>query len=321
MGYNIKTCTNTEDRRAQAEALQASIADQVEQLRDSEQWIRFLDFARSFHRYSINNLLLILSQQPTSSRVAGFRQWQVKGRQVRKGERAIRIFGYAQKHLTAEDSTDKEQQAVEDGQKVITYFPVLSVFDIGQTDLVDPDADDPSTLAQQLTGDDVAGIVDAVTHYLQKQGWTLTRQPISGTANGYTDPATRRVVVDAGVSAAQAAKTALHEAAHVILHAKEDMAEYVEHRGIKETEAESVAYVVAGLLGIDTSRYSIGYVAGWSAGDTATIKTTAARVLHAAHILAEAITDTDSQTHEVHAKWIVLIVLIIIVLLDVLSIH
>lgn len=35
-------------------------------------------------------------------------------------------------------------------------------------------------------------------------------------------------------------------------------------RNVKEVEAESVAYVVCCRLGIDTSDYSFGYVAGWS---------------------------------------------------------
>lgn len=303
MVRKIKNRKTAEERRAQAEELQGSIAEQVEHLRDSEQWVRFLEFAQSFHRYSLGNLLLILSQRPTATRVAGFRQWQAKGRQVRKGERAIRIFGYAQKKITAEQAeiAEGEDQAetTEDGQKVITYYPVLSVFDIGQTDAIDPDADDPSTLAQRITGADQLGIAAAVTDYLTEQGWTVDRQPISGATNGYTDPAARRVVIDADLSPAQAAKTALHEAAHVILHAEEDPNEYVKHRGIKETEAESVAYVVAGLLGVDTSRYSIGYVAGWAEGDADTIKATAARVLHAAHVLADAITDTEDQVEAV----------------------
>ena len=74
--------------------------------------------------------------------------------------------------------------------------------------------------------------------------------------------------------------------------AEQDPAEYVQHRGIKETEAESVAYVVAGILGLDTSAYSIGYVAGWSQCEAETIKATAARVLAAAHTLADALAHT-----------------------------
>lgn len=47
-----------------------------------------------------------------------------------------------------------------------------------------------------------------------------------------------------------------------------------------------MAYVVAGILGLDTSAYSIGYVAGWSNGEPGAIKATAANVLRAAHTLA-----------------------------------
>lgn len=292
MVRKVKNSKSPEQRRAEAEALQASIAQQVEELRESEAWTRFLDFAQSFHRYSINNLLLILSQQSEATHVAGYRTWQKLGRQVRKGEKGIRIFGGRDVVTTQEDERTGEEKE----QRTRRFFPV-SVFDMSQTDPIDPEAQDPSTIAHKLTGEDPSGIVDAVTDYLTGQGWTVTREPIPGTANGYTTTdGSRRVVVDSDLSPAQAAKTALHEAAHVILHAEEDPAEYVEHRGIKETEAESVAYVVAGILGLDTSAYSIGYVAGWSQGNAETIKETAAHVLRTAHTLAEAITESEEET-------------------------
>jgi hypothetical protein len=107
MAKKIKNTKTAEERRAQAEQLQASIADQVDQLRNSEQWTRFLQFARSFYSYSINNLILIMTQYPTATRVAGFRQWQAKGRQVRKGEKSIKIFGYAQKKISNDEDTSR----------------------------------------------------------------------------------------------------------------------------------------------------------------------------------------------------------------------
>ncbi len=48
MGKQV-TRRTPEERKAQAEALHASIADQVQQLTDSDQWRNFLDFTRSFH--------------------------------------------------------------------------------------------------------------------------------------------------------------------------------------------------------------------------------------------------------------------------------
>lgn len=107
MGGRIITRT-TEERRQEAEALHASIAEQVQQLADSGQWRAFLEFARSFHNYSLNNVLLILSQSPDATMVAGFRQWQARGRQVRKGEKSIKIFGYREKKTERADDTDSE---------------------------------------------------------------------------------------------------------------------------------------------------------------------------------------------------------------------
>ncbi|MFC5931522.1 ImmA/IrrE family metallo-endopeptidase [Cryobacterium melibiosiphilum] len=289
MVRKVKNTKSPEERRAEAEALQATIAEQVEELRESETWARFLTFAQSFHRYSLGNLLLIFSQCPEASHVAGYRTWQKLNRQVRKGETGIRIFSGRDVCETVEN----EKTGEEEEQRRVRFFPV-SVFELGQTDVIDEEEGDPAELAQQLTGEDPAGILDAVTDYLTGKGWTVEREKIAGAANGYmTMDGTQRVVIDADLSPAQAAKTALHEAAHVLLHADDEPGEYVEHRGIKETEAESVAYIVAGTLGLDTSDYSVGYVAGWSNCEAATIKATAANVLRAAYALADALTETE----------------------------
>lgn len=77
----------------------------------------------------------------------------------------------------------------------------------------------------------------------------------------------------------------------ILMHENISYTEYVQHRGIKETEAESVAYIVAGTLGLDTSAYSVGYVAQWSNGNTDLIKEAAERVLKAAHQIIEAVTE------------------------------
>jgi len=184
-----KAARSVEEKKAQAEALHASIATQVERLRDSDRWTAFLDFAQAFHAYSINNVLLVLSQSPEASRVAGFRKWQSLNRQVRKGSKAIRIFGYSTKKVTEED---------ENGDKVekrIARFPILSVFDIGQTELIDPEQGDSGSITAQLTGADDHGIVDTLTAYLTGEGWTVKRQSLPGTMNGVTRPESMTVVM------------------------------------------------------------------------------------------------------------------------------
>ena len=301
MAPKVKTCKTANQRREQAEALQQQLTDQVDALRDSGAWQQFLDFAQNFHSYSLNNVLLILGQNRNASAVAGFRKWQELNRQVRKGEKALKIFGYGEKKMTAEEA---EAQAHNlpikrnaKGEAVKIYFPMLSVFDIAQTDLIDPEAGDPSTLAQRLTGDYTQGIAAAVAHYLTAQGWTVTTEHITTGANGYTTTdGTKKIAIHDELAPAQVAKTMIHEAAHALMHENITYTEYIEHRGIKETEAESVAYIVAGTLGLDTSAYSIGYVAQWSEANTELIKETAARVLKTANQIIDAIT-TETTVH------------------------
>src|SRR5699024_1732613 len=114
---------------------------------------------------------------------------------------------------------------------------------------------------------------------------------------------TRRIVVDADLSAAHAAKTMIHETAHAIMHTDEDgnatreqdQATREQDQATRELEAESVAYVLAGLHDLDTSDYSVGYLASWSRGEADKIKATAVRVQEAVHQLADALTNTDQE--------------------------
>lgn len=275
------TKNSAEERKAQAEALHASILEQVGQLAESGQWRRFLDFARSFHQYSLNNLLLILAQNPDATMVAGYRQWQTKGRQVRKNESAIKIFGYSTKRTSNDDELESTQREAE---RTVHYFPVLSVFDISQTDPIPTTTPVPENAAQQLTGEDDHGIVEPLTAYLHSGGWDVLREPLTH-ANGYTDPARHVVVIGRDLAPEHAAKTLIHEAAHITLQHIEDINEYRQHRGRMEVEAEPVAYIVGGLNGFDTSGYSIGYITGWAKEDLDLIRETAARVLRCAQRL------------------------------------
>jgi hypothetical protein len=68
------------------------LAVAVEKMADSQTFAAWLRARAAFHDYSFGNVCLIVSQRPDASRVAGYRTWQRLGRQVRKGERGIRIL-------------------------------------------------------------------------------------------------------------------------------------------------------------------------------------------------------------------------------------
>ena len=293
-------------RKELAEQLHASIAQKVAALTSSDQWTRFLEQSAAFHAYSFKNVVLILTQCPDATAVAGYNQWLERGRHVRAGQKAIRIFGYSAKKIT-----DTDPDTGEETERRAPRFPILSVFDESQTDpnteltprmlKANPKtklwADIEQHPAQRLTGTDPGGIYTQIRDVTTARGWTITRRELDGHTNGYTTcDSTRQIVIETALEPAQEAKTMIHEAAHALLHTDlTDTDRHQLHRGIREVEAESVAYVLAGLLGLDTSTYSIGYIAEWAQADTDLITTTGKRVLNTVHTLTNELTPQFSQ--------------------------
>lgn len=103
------------------------LADQVQALIDSQDWREFLTVASRFHRYSANNVLLILAQRPDATRVAGYRAWQRLGRQVRKGERGIAILAPCVQRARPVDDHDAAENP--EVVRVLRGFRVAHVFD------------------------------------------------------------------------------------------------------------------------------------------------------------------------------------------------
>src|SRR5712691_2396914 len=92
----------------------ARLEQAVAEIQDSETFRRYLDAQARFHHYSFGNVLLIVAQKPDVTQVAGYVTWQKLGRQVRKGERGIRIVVPMRRRKQAEDSEE------DDGTRV--YF-------------------------------------------------------------------------------------------------------------------------------------------------------------------------------------------------------
>lgn len=273
-----KTGRTPEQRQAEREALLERLGEKVAALGSSAEWMAYLRFMSAFRRYSFSNMMLIAMQCPHATHVAGFRKWQQLDRQVRRGEKAIKILGYSTKKITKTDPVTGEE--VEDKVK---RFPVLSVFDISQTD-VEPV---PSNAYALPTGEGPAGMLDRLSAWLRDEGWTLRELPLGGMMEGYTDHRRRLIVTESTLEPAARLLVLLHECAHALLH--DNDAEYVAHRGVCETEAESTAYVIANLLGMDSDASSVSYVAGWAKADRDVITTAATNVLRAVNTIAAAL--------------------------------
>lgn len=272
-------------------ALHDRLSEQVEALVDSQDWQAFLTVAARFHRYSANNLFLILSQMPTATRVAGYRRWLSLGRQVRRGETGLAILAPCVSRARAVDEAEADERP--EVVRILRGFRVAHVFDISQTDGDDLADVRPALLA----GEAPEGLWDALAAQVADAGYRLERGECGG-ANGRTNFVTRTVTVRDDVDEAQAVKTLVHELAHVRLH---DPAEAHHHRGVAEVEAESVAYVVCSAAGLTSADYSLPYVARWADGDPAVVRRTAERVVTTAHAVLTAAGLADADTEAVSA--------------------
>lgn len=117
----------------------------VNDILSSENYKKYLKFLSSFHQYSLNNTILIYAQKPDASLVAGYRKWQTMGRQVKKGEKGIKILAPIPVRVKSErvkrDPITKEIIKGEDGEPMkeeveatIPKFKISTVFDIEQTE-------------------------------------------------------------------------------------------------------------------------------------------------------------------------------------------
>ena len=267
----------TGGRPAEAvERLHKQLRESLDSLVTSEDWQQALAVAARFHDYSFANTQLIWSQATargfTPTRVAGYRTWQKLRRQVRRGERGLAILAPITRKIETENGEEDKRRVV--------GFRAVHVFDMSQTD----GEPLPKVRAALLEGD-LPAHWGKVTELIAEAGFTLQVVDVDlGGANGITDWQRRRVGVRASLPGAQRFKTAVHELAHINLH-EPASDRSPSCRGIVEVEAESVAYMVCAGLGVDSTGYSLPYVASWSGGDLDKVTATADRVIGCAHQL------------------------------------
>ncbi|MGY3770836.1 ArdC-like ssDNA-binding domain-containing protein [Pediococcus pentosaceus] len=241
---------------------------EILKLTDSEKFKSYLDTVAKFHRYSQRNIDLIYSQNPSASQVAGFKKWQNDfKRSVNKGEKGIRIAAPIIKKLTPEDQ--KRLDTTE--EKAIVGYRYIPVFDISQT------SGEPVLSAKDFVKENLADHKNVTNLYNELKNYLNNNTDIKvsekrlselGGAKGYFQPNTNEIVVGSDEpDNALKLQTLYHEYAHSQLHGL--TSEFKDRpRGYQETQAEAVAYVAMKNIGIDTSNYSLGYVATWAKDKT-----------------------------------------------------
>ena len=291
-----------------------SIENGIKELFESDKYRQYLSTMSRFHRYSVNNTMLIYMQRPDATHVAGFNKWRDQfGRNVLKGEKGIRIIAPTPyKKKVEEIKTDPETNApildadgkaiIEEKEIRIPMFKVVSVFDVSQT------AGKP---LPQLAAD-LSGNVQQYEVFMEAlrraSPVPMEIKPVARDTDGFFSIKAQSITIRAGMSEVQTVCAAVHEIAHAKLHDYEHMTELADNgetilvpgeksRNTEEVEAESISYAVCQYYGIETGENSFGYIATWSKGKE--LKELRASLETINKTASELITDIDRHFAEI----------------------
>jgi hypothetical protein len=246
---NIAT-TDSKKPITKQELIAANIKLLIEQLDagQSDALTNYLTAMSRFHAYSFGNVLEIVRQMPTATRVAGFWTWKNLGRNVKAGQKGIRILapivGVRRK---------KEEEANKDipkqKERVLLGFRNAYVFDIAQTEGVDL----PSL--QPVTGDPGEN-TERLSAFLASKGIPVSYNENIAPALGMSYGG--RIAILPGQSKAKTFAALVHETAHELLHKAERRTATT--KTVRETEAEAVAFVVGKAVGLVNDTASASYI-------------------------------------------------------------
>ena len=224
----------------------------------SDKYRDLLKTMSKFHNYSAQNCVLIASQNPEATFVAGFDSWKRNfNRYVKKDSKSIMIKSPC-KYIVKNEAGEEEDRL---GFKASYVFDISSTAPISGTKPVQTGVDN-------LVGS-VQNFSDMILCLTSCADIPIEYQKLKGKANGcYTESdGTPKIIISDSLSEIQTVKTLIHEIAHSRLHSSTstEKSEKKKTRDQRELEAESVAFIVCSHFGIDTSDYSFPYILSWSA--------------------------------------------------------
>ena len=201
-----------------------SIEKGIEQLFQSDKYAAYLRTMSRFHRYSMNNTMLIYMQKPDATLVAGFNKWRDQfERNVMKGERGIKIIAptpFKKKIEQEKLDPDTKMPMLDTNGKVITeekeikipMFKPVTVFDVSQTN-----GKPLPQLASDLSGN-VQNYEVFMGALRRASPVPIDIKPIRDGADGFFSLDTQSITIREGMSEIQTVSAVVHEIAHSKLH-------------------------------------------------------------------------------------------------------
>lgn len=220
----VKIMADKPTNRERLQQITAGIEQGIKELFESEKYMRYLSVMSRFHRYSVNNTMLIYMQKPDATLVAGYNKWKNQfERHVKKGEHGITIIAPTPFKKKIEEQKldpdtkapilDAEGKAVMEEREVeIPMFRPVKVFDVSQTD-----GKPLPELASSLSGN--VQNYEAFMEALRRSAPVpLSVEPMAENMDGYFSPDRQRIAIREGMSEMQTVSAAVHEIAHSKLH-------------------------------------------------------------------------------------------------------
>ncbi len=220
----VKFMADKPTNRERLQEITAGIEQGIKELFESEKYMRYLSVMSKFHRYSVNNTMLIYMQRPDATLVAGFNKWKNQfERHVKKGEHGITIIAptpYKKKVEEMKHDPDTHAPILDaDGKAVmeekeieIPMFRPVKVFDVSQTD-----GKPLPELASSLSG--TVPHYEAFLEALRRSAPVpIEFEPMAANMDGYFSSAQQRIAIREGMSEVQTVSAAVHETAHSKLH-------------------------------------------------------------------------------------------------------
>ena len=201
-----------------------SIETGIQELFQSDKYAEYLRTMSRFHKYSVNNTMLIYMQKPNATLVAGFNKWHDQfSRNVMKGEKGIKIIAPTPfKKKIEEAKLDPDTKAplldadgnaiMEEKEVKIPMYKVVSVFDVSQTD-----GKPLPVLASDLQGN-VQNYEVFMEALKRSAPVPLAFEKMAANMDGYFSSDEQRIAIREGMSEVQTVAAAVHEIAHSKLH-------------------------------------------------------------------------------------------------------
>jgi hypothetical protein len=260
-----------------AEQLFAQLVDALEH-GDSAPLSAYLSALQRFHRYSFHNVMLILSQCPAATRVAGFHTWRSLHRYVRRGVKGIAILAPLVRRVRSDDDPESNDSF----RHVIYGWRTVYVFDVSQTD-----GDPLPSYSMSETSGDVGPYYKRLVNLVRSLGITLTIVDDLGGALGTCRPGHAAIQLLGSLEPPTAFATLSHELAHDLLHRRDDP-DTPTSKNVREAEAEAVAAIVTEAIGLTHLASARDYIRLYS-GSAETLKASLARIQHAATTILSAL--------------------------------